>query len=670
MALPVVSGAFHAEAGNVATDETGYLFVYFTGNDKPDEAIRYAVADNELQFHALNNNAPVLSSGRVSETGGLRDPHILRGDDGRFYMTATDMVSANGWDSNRGLVLFRSDDLIEWTSQAINIQKRFSGNDDLKRVWAPQTIYDRKSGKYMVYWSMKHGDEPDIIYYAYTNPEFTDFVTEPKVLFTPEDGKSCIDADIVFKNGRYYMFYKTEGHGNGIKVATTKSLTSGKWKEQDGYKQQTDRPVEGSGVFKLNGSDRYVLMYDVYMDGEYQFCESSDLNRFTRMDDGCVTMDFHPRHGTVLPVTSKELSRLEQKWGRRALAAKSVADNGGAWIDTDGNRINCHGGNIIKVDSLYYWYGEHRPGFDSTYQKGVACYSSPDLATWTNEGIALELPADGDGLLVRGCTVERPKVVFCKATGKYVMWFHHELKGQGYAAAHAAVAVSDTPAGPFRFVRSSRVNPGVYPANFTDEQKTKQWNPDAMEWWTDEWKQAVTDGMLVQRDLDGGQMSRDMTVFVDTDGKAYHIYSSEENLTLHIAELSDDYMSHTGKYIRIYPTGHNEAPVVFKRGDKYWMITSGCTGWDPNQARMFSADSLMGEWTEYPSPCIGDNWEKTFNGQGAFHINVDGEDYFVADEWHPKQLADSRTKIMHVLFDNAGKPVIPYLSVNPLTDKR
>lgn len=72
-------------------------------------------------------------------------------------------------------------------------------------------------------------------------------------------------------------------------------------------------------------------------------------------------------------------------------------------------------------------------------------------------------------------------------------------------------------------------------------------------------------------------MSRDMTLFVDDDGKAYHIYSSEENLTLHIAELTDDYLQHSGRYIRIFPGGHNEAPALFKKDNMYWMITSGCT---------------------------------------------------------------------------------------------
>ena len=76
------------------------------------------------------------------------------------------------------------------------------------------------------------------------------------------------------------------------------------------------------------------------------------------------------------------------------------------------------------------------------------------------------------------------------------------------------------------------------------------------EWWTPEWREAVNKGLFVKRDLEGGQMSRDMTLYVDDDGIAYHIYSSEENLTLQIAELTDDYQGHSGKYVRLFPGGH------------------------------------------------------------------------------------------------------------------
>lgn len=341
-----------------------------------------------------------------------------------------------------------------------------------------------------------------------------------------------------------------------------------------------------------------------------------------------------------------------------AAALHPNARNGAEWTDTDGRRINCHGGCIIAVDSVYYWYGEHRPGFDADRQKGVSCYSSTDLLEWRNEGIVLEV-SDAPGVEpAAGGIIERPKVVYCPNTGKYVMWFHRELPGQGYGAAHAAVAQSDGPLGPFRFIRSGRVNAGIYPLNFTPTQPAT-----SHEWWTPGWREAVRAGMFAQRDLEGGQMARDMTIFVDDDGKAYHVYASEENLTLHIAELTDDYTAHTGRYVRVAPGGQNEAPVMFRHGGKYWIVTSGCTGWAPNMARLLCSDSIFGEWTEMPSPCIGENWQKTFGGQGAFALNVGGETYFVADVWNPGCLADSRYLILPVLFNSAGTPVIPYVGV-------
>ena len=267
--------------------QSAYLFVYFTGNRMSEEAIRMAVSLDGYNYKALNGNQPVLDSRVISSTGGVRDPHILRCENGKtFYMVVTDMVSGNGWDSNRAMVLLKSKDLVHWTSNIVNIQKKYPAQENLKRVWAPQTVYDKEAGKYMVYWSMKHGNGADIIYYAYANKDFTDLEGEPKPLFLPKNGKSCIDGDIIYKDGLYHLFYKTEGDA-----------------------------VEGSSIFPLIGSDKYILMYDVYMKGKYQFTESTDLENF-KVIDHAVSMDFHPRHGTVIPITEKELKRLYKVYGK------------------------------------------------------------------------------------------------------------------------------------------------------------------------------------------------------------------------------------------------------------------------------------------------------------------------------------------------------------------
>ena len=300
----------------LAEDEgyVGYLFSYFTGNHITQEAIRFAYSFDGFNYKTLNNNQPVILSADISLTGGVRDPHILRGEDGYFYMVVTDMVSANGWSSNRGMVLLRSSDLVNWTSATVHIPTRFPaefGNVD--RVWAPQTIYDPVAQKYMVYFSMRKGSgDYDKIYYAYANADFTDLESVPTQLFYHPDGVACIDGDIVFHEGQYHMFFKTEGAGNGIKKAVSDVVTGG-WVMLDRFLQQTTHAVEGSCTFRLFNTDTWIMMYDVYGAGFYQFTESTDLENFSVITSG-ISMDFSPRHGTVLPITAQEMHAIRQKW--------------------------------------------------------------------------------------------------------------------------------------------------------------------------------------------------------------------------------------------------------------------------------------------------------------------------------------------------------------------
>ena len=183
-------------------------------------------------------------------------------------------------------------------------------------------------------------------------------------------------------------------------------------------------------------------------------------------------------------------------------------------------------------------------------------------------------------------------------------------------------------------------------------------------WWTPQWHRAISQGLILKRDLDGGQMSRDMTLYVDNDGRAYHIFASEENLTLHIAELSDDFLHHSGRYTRVAPAGQNEAPAIFRHGNTYWMITSGCTGWSPNKARMFSAPSIWGPWKQHPTPCTGPNANKTFGGQSTFVLELkdksgkgESQYIFMADIWRPRHPSDARYIWLPIEFED-GKPVV------------
>lgn len=343
-------------------------------------------------------------------------------------------------------------------------------------------------------------------------------------------------------------------------------------------------------------------------------------------------------------------------------------------LDVEGHHVNAHGGCIIAHEGQWLWYGEARPdrGFTSL---GVNLYtalidslpadaSHPLQRPWQPRGLVLSVVDEAGSPIERGCIIERPKVLWNAHTNQFVMIFHLELKGRGYEAAMTGFATSPTPEGPFVFHHAQRPNANIWPADFSEAniQKAQALNEaDYAKWWTPEWRVAVADGLLLKRDIFRGQMSRDMTVFVDDDGTAWHIYSSEENLTLQAAELTSDYLGYTGRYYRIAAGGQNEAPCIFKRNGTYWLICSGCTGWDPNEARMFSARNIAGPWSQHPSPMRGPNAAKTFGGQGTWIWAAPSPStdlFFMADIWFPRSLSQSRHLCLPIRFHDDGTPVI------------
>ncbi len=338
---------------------------------------------------------------------------------------------------------------------------------------------------------------------------------------------------------------------------------------------------------------------------------------------------------------------------------------GEIWPDKKGIHINAHGGGILWYKGIYYWFGEHKTEGrgGNRANVGVHVYSSNDLYNWQDEGIVLSVSTNDTTHEIRkGCVIERPKVVYNSNTKKFVMWFHLELYGQGYKAARTAVAVSDKVTGPYRYIRSYRPNAGIWPINFEEQWKKDNPAHKNLKWWSDEWRVAVNEGLFVKRDFEKGQMARDMTIFVDNDGKAYHIHSAEENLTLHISELTDDYLSFTGKWTRVFPGGHNEAPAICKYKNKYYLITSGCTGWDPNAARSAVSESIWGPWKALGNPCTGEDAESTFHSQSTYILPVPGRKdafIFMADRWMPKNPIDGRYIWLPLTFNN-DKPVLQW----------
>ena len=319
---------------------------------------------------------------------------------------------------------------------------------------------------------------------------------------------------------------------------------------------------------------------------------------------------------------------------------------GAIWPDNNGVHINAHGGGILFRNGTYYWFGEHKieGKKGNSAQVGIHCYSSKDLYHWKDEGIALRVSDDAKSDIARGSIIERPKVVYNSRTKQYVMWFHLELLGKGYASALAGIATSSNVTGPYLYSKSFRANQGkmpFYPVGTTENEKANCSDT------------ASNSNKFFCRDIASGQMVRDMTVFVDDDGKAYHVFSSEENYTLQIAELNDDYTGYTGKFVRVYIGHQTEAPALFKRNGKYYMLGSGCTGWAPNAARWFIANSIWGPWTYHGNPCQGAEAELTFKGQSTYLLPVEGKKdafIFMADLWKPENAIDGRYLWLPVTF--------------------
>ncbi len=221
--------------------------------------------------------------------------------------------------------------------------------------------------------------------------------------------------------------------------------------------------------------------------------------------------------------------------------------------------------------------------------------------------------------------------------------------------------MADAPTGPYRFLGSLRPNAGVWPLNAPEELKKPLASVESTLLAGSRMDgtsiPSGAENLIFRRDFKGGQMARDMTLFVDDTGEAYHIYSSEENSTLHISRLSDDFLRPAGRYARVLVGEFNEAPVAFKHAGKYWLITSGCTGWKPNAARLAVADSIWGPWQTLGNPCIGepDAVNTTFQSQGTFVLPVPGRTgafIFMADRWQPRNAVDGLYVWLPIEFDN------------------
>jgi hypothetical protein len=290
---------------------------------------------------------------------------------------------------------------------------------------------------------------------------------------------------------------------------------------------------------------------------------------------------------------------------------------GEVWLDSGGKPIQAHGGGIMIDHGTYYWYGEDRTPGNRT---GVSCYSSTDLLNWKHEGVVFahdSLPVD-----IRDSSFfERPKVVYNRETHRYIMWMH--LEQRGYHFARAGIATGDRPEGPFTWVTHMRpISADIhFKENDPDQQK------------------------------EFGGTYRDMNLFLDDDGRAYVFYASENNATMYVVRLNREFTGPEtpvveGKtWVRILAGRMREAPAPFKHGGRYYLITSGCTGWTPNEAEYAVAENIFGPWETKGNPCTGPDAERTFGSQSTCVFPVAGKPgcfIFMSDRWSPRRLDDSR----------------------------
>ena len=382
---------------------SNYLFVYFPAND--NENIYYALSNDGFNYTAMNGGKRVVSADTVSVKKGLRDPHVMRGPDGWFYMVNTDMKSAEGWSSNRGIVMMKSKDLINWQHSTVHFPERYKGKNfaNVTRVWAPETIWDYNhenadgsKGRPLVYFSLLTNDgtiEFDQVFFAYANEDFTDLESDPIFYFSR--GKSTIDMDIVYNpaDKYYHAFYKNEGDGGISKVRALELTTSngtkpGTWyRKKDGL-QQTTEAVEGAGVFKLINQGTWVLMYDCYNNGHYQFTTSTDLENFKFVQNTETKGAFTPRHGTVLPITAEETAALMKAFPTSDFEPRVIEmpDSIGVY---DGKKIvaPCSGTKIISYVKI--GDGEWNETTDLRVKKGASVTFGPhpwDGKIWSWEG--------------------------------------------------------------------------------------------------------------------------------------------------------------------------------------------------------------------------------------------------------------------------------------------
>lgn len=303
----------------VEEEDFAYLFAYFTGNNPTQEKMFYGLSRDGYHFNTINGGNSVLESTKGHEC--MRDPFIMQGQNGLYYALFTDMRSYDGWASQSSIIIFESEDLVNWDEGTII---DFNDYGWYNRAWAPQAIwdpefYDEETGEYgayMIYLALCSGGNTQM-YKVYSHDMKT-LVTEPELLYRHDEFKDDIDSDIIYKDGLYYMYVKDESAG-GIYVVTSEHA-GGPYSERINALPRkntsgNDVAIEGSGIFKLMNEDKYHLVYDAYNDGFFIMTETEDLVNFNQLARNEYSFNFTPRHGYVITISKAEVDKLQEAYG-------------------------------------------------------------------------------------------------------------------------------------------------------------------------------------------------------------------------------------------------------------------------------------------------------------------------------------------------------------------
>ena len=272
----------------------------------------------------------------------------------------------------------------------------------------------------------------------------------------------------------------------------------------------------------------------------------------------------------------------------------SEFDNTRPWLDTEGQLIQAHGGSIITVDDVFYWYGENKEltdGENGIWWNGVRCYSSRDLYNWRSEGIIIPADPSLSQTLAQTSQVDRPHILFCKATGRFVCWIKIMEKDgtQDYTILSAAQLL-----GPYKLEKEH-----FRPFGFSGG------------------------------DFDLAQENGEACIFFEK------VHSE-----MICARLTPDHLDvEEGVHFleRPHPPFVREAPAHFARENTHYLITSGTTGYFPNPSLLCTAKQLFAAYTEAGDPHSGDLSHTSFHSQISSVFRIPGQNVWIAlaDRWLP-----------------------------------